>query len=268
MKISLTGDLGSGKTTVCKLLCELLGAEKYSTGTIIRQIARDKGMSVVELNKYMETHPEIDKEIDDGLAALSDVDERLIIDSRMAWHFVKNTFKIYLSTAPEVSASRIFNDDRDVETFRTIGEAVKNMLERKKSENYRYNQLYGVDIFAMSNYDLVIDTSVAAPYEILEVIRTEFANNSTATAYIYGGRLLPTVLDYDDYDEITITSRNNEFFILSGHAAVLRSLEEHKPFVKCKLIDVAVPSPSEEMLSKWESELKRCGAKTFERYSY
>ena len=65
-KISLAGDLGSGKSTVSDVLISRLGAEYYSTGAIVRSIAASKGMTVTELNKYMETHPEIDHEIDDG----------------------------------------------------------------------------------------------------------------------------------------------------------------------------------------------------------
>ena len=38
-KISLAGDLGSGKSTVAKILIEALGAEYYSTGSLVRQIA-------------------------------------------------------------------------------------------------------------------------------------------------------------------------------------------------------------------------------------
>ena len=93
-KISLAGDLGSGKSTVADILIARLGAEYYSTGAIVRSIAAQRGMTVTELNKYMETHPEIDHEIDAGIAALSEVDKALIIDSRLAWHFTKGTFKV------------------------------------------------------------------------------------------------------------------------------------------------------------------------------
>ena len=93
-KISLAGDLGSGKSTVAKLLIEALGAEYYSTGAIVRAVAEKRGMTVADLNVYMETHPEIDKEIDDGLVALSEDPRPLIIDSRMAWHFTADTFKV------------------------------------------------------------------------------------------------------------------------------------------------------------------------------
>ena len=95
-KISLAGDLGSGKSTVSDILINRLNAEYYSTGAIVRSIAQKRGMSVVELNQYMETHPEIDNEIDDGLRALVDVDKRLIIDSRLAWHLRRELLR-YIS---------------------------------------------------------------------------------------------------------------------------------------------------------------------------
>ena len=57
-KISLAGDLGSGKSTVSDILIRELGAEYYSTGAIVRSVAEKRGMTVVELNKYMEKRNE------------------------------------------------------------------------------------------------------------------------------------------------------------------------------------------------------------------
>ena len=97
IKISLAGDLGSGKSTVGKILAKALGAAVYSTGTIQRRIAEEMGMTTLQLNQYMETHPEIDGKIDDGLRALETEDADLIIDSRMAWHFVPSSFAVYMA---------------------------------------------------------------------------------------------------------------------------------------------------------------------------
>ena len=131
-KISLAGDLGSGKSTVSKIIIDRLGAEYYSTGAIVRGVAEKHGMTVVELNKYMETHPEIDHEIDDGLVALSDVDKLLIIDSRMAWHFTRGTFKVYLSIDIETGAYRIMNANRDGEHRATLEETVKDTRDHRR----------------------------------------------------------------------------------------------------------------------------------------
>ena len=173
-KISLAGDLGSGKSTVSDILIERLDAEYYSTGAIVRSIAEKRGMSVVELNKYMETHPEIDHEIDDGLVELSKLDKRLIIDSRMAWHFTKGTFPVYLSTDIETSSVRIMGANRQGEHSATLEETIASTKARRESEKKRYKEQYGVDIKDLSNYSLIVDTTVATPAEVAECIINGF----------------------------------------------------------------------------------------------
>lgn len=170
VKISLAGDLGSGKSTVADLLIEKLGAQYYSTGAIVRSIAARHGMSVVELNVYMETHPEIDNEIDDGLKALGDVDKNMVIDSRMAWHFTPGTFKVYLSTDVQTSALRIMGANRAGEHSSTLEQTVADTKARRESEKKRYKTQYGVDIKDLTNYSLIVDTTYATPQEVADRI--------------------------------------------------------------------------------------------------
>ena len=174
-KISLAGDLGSGKSTVSKIIIARTGAEYYSTGTVCRKMAAEHGMTIDEFNRYMETHPEVDKLIDDGLRALSDDPGALIIDSRMAFHFVKNTFRVYLTTDPMVSAERILADKRAGESFDTVEETAKRVSARRASENFRYFEKYGVHIMDMKNYDLVLDTTDIAPDRVADLILESMA---------------------------------------------------------------------------------------------
>lgn len=170
VKISLAGDLGSGKSTVGKILAKALDAECYSTGTIQRQIAEQMGMTTLELNKYSETHPEIDFKIDDGLKALNQVNKNLIIDSRMAWHFVPSAFAVYLQVEPMLAAKRILADGRMVEKFSSVEEAMQSILHRRESEILRYKTLYQVDIQNLENYSYAIDTSNLTPDAVAEKI--------------------------------------------------------------------------------------------------
>ena len=62
--ITISGMLGSGKSTVAKLLAECLGWDYYSTGNAQREIAAKRGMTTLELNRLADTDPSIDKEID------------------------------------------------------------------------------------------------------------------------------------------------------------------------------------------------------------
>ena len=93
-KISLTGDLGSGKSTVCSLIQEKIKVERVSIGVIMRARAKELGMTLQDYSKYMESHPEEDKFLDDILIGYENKDGDYIFDSRMAWHFVPSAFSI------------------------------------------------------------------------------------------------------------------------------------------------------------------------------
>ncbi len=175
IKISITGDLGSGKTTVCSIIKDTYGLNLYSTGVFHRSLAQKYGMDVLEFNKYMETHTEIDVEIDTALTEAGKRDEDLILDSRMAWHFVPDTFKVYLSTDPTTAAKRILEAQRgSIESYSDVEDAKKKILQRKASENLRYSSKYGVDCSNMGNFDLVVDTTSLTPEEVAALIMKSY----------------------------------------------------------------------------------------------
>jgi cytidylate kinase len=255
-KISLAGDLGSGKSTVSKILINDLGAEYYSTGAIVRAVAERRGMTVVELNKYMETHPEIDHEIDDGLKALSDVDKLLIIDSRMAWHFTRGTFKVYLSADAETSALRIMNANRRGEHAATLEETISQTKARRESEKKRYIDQYGVDIKDMTNYSVIIDTSHATPEEVAECMISAFeewkSDKDFKRVYMTPERLffpddapcdeevsrLAAMLEMgEDIPEVTVYESDGEFYLASGLESALAYSFNMNTYIPARLVD-------------------------------
>ena len=62
--ISIAGDLASGKTTVTNMMADELGYTVYKNGEYFRKLAAEHNMSVTEFNKYVEGHPEIDRQIE------------------------------------------------------------------------------------------------------------------------------------------------------------------------------------------------------------
>lgn len=175
IKISITGDLGSGKSTVCRYLKEKYGFSVYSTGAIQRSIAERYHMTTYDFNKYMEEHPEIDEEIDTTLTEIGKRDEDMILDSRMAWHFVPDSYKVYLAVETDTAVRRVLDDNRGaVETYDGFDDARCKLLERKTSENLRYRTKYGVDCADLSNFDLVIDSTVLSPQEVAETILEKY----------------------------------------------------------------------------------------------
>ena len=254
-KISLAGDLGGGKSTVANILIDKLGAEYYSTGAIVRSIAESRGMTVGELNKYMETHPEIDHEIDAGIAALSEDERFLIIDSRMAWHFTKGTFKVYLSCDIETSALRIMQANRKGEHNSTLEETIDCTRSRRESEKKRYTEQYGVDIKDLSNYSLIVDTTVATPEQVADRIAESFAlwqqDKSYTRVYLSPERLhFPErELDGDmlspmasrlecgeELTDITVCERDGEFYLVDGFESAMAYVFAFSTFIPARLV--------------------------------
>ncbi len=159
--ISIAGDLSSGKTTVTRLMQETLGYEIYRNGEYFRKLAAEKKMSVTEFNEYVEEHPEIDRMIEQSAKDYAAVRENLIIDARLGWYAVPDSFKVYLKVDIDEAAKRAFNDPnrKKTENFATVEEQKKDMIKRYKLENERYFGLYGVHKEDMSNYDFVLDTT-------------------------------------------------------------------------------------------------------------
>jgi CMP/dCMP kinase len=174
-KITITGDLGSGKSVVSKLIQAQLGFEMYSTGKVQRAIADRYGMTTLALNQYAETHPEIDKEIDSVFVSLNDAPQGIIVDSRLAWFFMPNSFKIYLRVPVAVAAARIMGDDtRKGERYRDLDHAIADLTARKQSENRRFLEKYGADCADMSLFDYVADTDQRSPESVAEGILKAF----------------------------------------------------------------------------------------------
>lgn len=172
MKIAINGSLGSGKSTVAKLLAERLGYEYMSTGKIFRDLAKERNMDVLAFSKLAEKDRSIDDQIDGELKALNDEKRNIVIDSRMAPIFVPEAVKIRLIVSDEEGARRIFKDKArgEVECFQSEEDAQEGFRIRANSERERYYKLYGVDLEDHSLYDLVIDTSALSVDEVIVAI--------------------------------------------------------------------------------------------------
>ena len=176
--ISLAGELSSGKGTVSKILMNDLNYGVYRNGDYFRKLAKEKGMSVTEFNKYVKQHSEIDIQIENSAKEYAENHENFIIDARLGWYAVPESFKVYLKVDIDEAAKRAFeNQDEEkkqTEHFDTIEEQKADMQKRFKLENERYYEVYGVRKDDMSNYDLVIDTTKLTPQETADIIKNEY----------------------------------------------------------------------------------------------
>ena len=174
--ISLAGDIASGKGTVSKILAEKLNYTIYRNGEYFRKLAGQMNMSVKDFNIYVESHPNIDLQIEQSAKEYAEENDNLLIDARLGWYAVPHSFKIYLKVDLNVAANRVMNDNTrgNVESYTSLEQAKKEIAERFKLENERYHKLYNVRKDDMNNYDLVIDTTSLTPDEVTNIIYTKY----------------------------------------------------------------------------------------------
>lgn len=168
--ITITGDVGSGKSTVGKILADALGYRHISTGTMQREVAASLGITTLELNEASMKDRKVDDAIDSYLKRLNDEGSRLVLDSRMAWHFVSRSLKVFVGVDPAVGASRVLSARRSSEVHDGLVDAMRNNLRRKSLEIQRFAGLYGVRCDDLANFDLVVDATWVAPQCVAEVI--------------------------------------------------------------------------------------------------
>lgn len=171
MIVTISGMIGSGKSTVASALAKKLKFKHLSTGDVMRKIAEEKGITPVELNRLAEKDPSFDRMIDSKTAELGKKEDDFVMDSRLAFHFIPKSIKIFLDVSLDIAAKRIFTQKRAKEKENISLSATKaNIKEREASELKRYRQMYNLDYTKHSNFDLVVDTSDTDVNQIVKKI--------------------------------------------------------------------------------------------------
>lgn len=176
MIFTITGYMGSGKTTICDILSREYNFRRVHAGGIFRQLGVEKNISVLDMTKELtaQGENEIDKLIDQKMVEeFHNVreDENVIFDSRLAWHFLDKTFNIFIVVSPYQAATRTYLTRKsEDESYDSLEEAIEALVERRVLENKRYKAIYGVNCEDLNNYDLVIDTSYINALEAVDII--------------------------------------------------------------------------------------------------
>ena len=149
----------------------------YRNGDYFRKLAKESGMDVTKFNEYVKDHPEIDRKIENSASEYAKDHDNFIIDARLGWYAVPQSFKVYLKVDIDIATKRVYEDEarRDSERkFGTLEEQKNDIIKRYKLENERYFELYGVRKQDENNYDFVLDTSMLTPEEVADKIEAEY----------------------------------------------------------------------------------------------
>nr|WP_295679314.1 cytidylate kinase family protein [uncultured Lachnoclostridium sp.] len=228
MHITLTGNLGSGKSTICKILESKHHYEIYSTGKVQRKLAEDLGISVLEMNQLMCKDHKYDNMIDDTTAKISreNPDKAIVFDSRLAWNFVEKSYKVFLSVSLDVAASRVYGDNRgNVEKYSSLEDAKQQLKLRAQTEDIRYKDIYNLDYFNFSNYNLILDSTYCTP-ELLSKVILEEAKKYKENSQKKETKILmsPKRLGIED----AIMSAHPEKLYLEGDIVIEKTEEDYK----------------------------------------
>ena len=169
MLLTISGPAGSGKSTAAAALAEALDYDHVSGGDIFRDLADERGLTPLELNKQAEKDDDIDRDLDRRLREIAASREDLVLESRLAgWMAGEHAdFRVWLGAPLSVRAERIADrEDKSVDLARTETRA------RSESEARRYLEYYDIDIEELTIYDLAVNTARLSPEAVIDVILT------------------------------------------------------------------------------------------------
>lgn len=194
--ITISGEPVSGKSTVVKYLKSEYEKKGYnvhiiSVGNTFRELIKreylkmypdrkEANLADIQTDKtFIKKRNMIDKMVDGEIVKkgleinnIERPNDVYIIDSRLAWNNIPDSYSVRLVVNEKLAGKRVFNDTtRGIEDqYETIEKAIEKTRERKLSEIQRYKERYGVDLANPDNYDLIIDTSYSNSQELAEII--------------------------------------------------------------------------------------------------
>ena len=109
--ITIAGKLGSGKSSTSKMVASILSYEHASTGDFMRAMAEERGIKLDKLSKIAETDDSVDLTIDKYTKELGDKNN-IVIDSRLGFYFISESFKVFLEAISTYGTKTIFQPER------------------------------------------------------------------------------------------------------------------------------------------------------------
>ena len=174
--ITISGLHGTGKSTYAKAIASSLNFRYISAGSFFRQIAEERGLTLLELSEKAELDDSIDDLIDKRTRIEAEKGS-VILDGLLAGWIAREyaDLKIFLKASNKVRICRIAK--REEISYKL---AEKKTLERESIERNRFMKKYGFDILDLSIYDYVLNTgllSIDSNIEIVNKLIEEYISN-------------------------------------------------------------------------------------------
>ena len=170
--ITLSGKPGSGKSSTSDKVAEMLGYTRYSSGDFVRAVIKRRKITLAQFNKMAASNHALDEEIDEKLRDLRTQND-IVVDSRLGFYWIPESFKVYLDLDMDVATARIYKDAIDnagrqagAGMAHSLADVQRQVQSRLNAEKRRFKAMYGIDPYKNSNFDLVINTSRHSPQTV------------------------------------------------------------------------------------------------------
>jgi cytidylate kinase len=169
LTITVSGLAGAGKSLGARAIAKAFKLKYVSAGKIQRQIAKEKGITLEEQVKIR--GPEVDYEMDRRSLKFA-MEGNVVLDGRLTgwvagdWADVKVWYKCPL----KVRAERVARRDKI-----SVEEAEERLKRRDEEDRRKYSELYGIDFYDESIYDVIVDNEKLTKEEA-EIMPVESVN--------------------------------------------------------------------------------------------
>ena len=165
-KITISGKICTGKSSVFRALRSTLGWPTFSTGAYFREYAKTHKL---ELNAAAEQTEELTRKVDGMVKDMLHKPGHLLLDSWLAGIMAQgapNVLKVLLTAQDPIRYARFAEREKV-----SLPEAEKEVVERDTSWFDKVKKIHNrSDFFDTKNYDVVIDTSSLTVEEIVQKI--------------------------------------------------------------------------------------------------
>jgi predicted cytidylate kinase len=165
-KITISGKICTGKTTLYKNLQHTLGWPAYSAGHFFRKYSKEHGLVLASADEQNE---DITKRVDFGMHEKLLKDKHIILEGWMSGIMaqgISDVLRILLVCNDRVRIKRFKEREKITEE-----EASKNIFARETNVFQKLSEIYyRKDFTNPVNYDLVIDTNDISKEEILKKV--------------------------------------------------------------------------------------------------
>lgn len=167
-KITISGKICTGKTTLLKRLQKKLGWPTFMTGQLFRDYVKKHNLNLQEAEEQNE---KLTKAVDYKVRDMLYSPGNLIVDGWLSGYMannLKDVLKILLTCRDDIRYKRFAKREKI-----TLSEAEKKVKERQKSWFSKIKKIHKISYSTLNNqknYNLIIDTSYITPQAVVKKV--------------------------------------------------------------------------------------------------